>query len=364
MQADARLIEDIQHAHQARTYLRRKPYPLALAARKRRRRAGQRKITQPDADEEAEPCLYLLDDAFGDHRVLFVELKPVYEFQRLEYRKLRKLGDVHPADRDGERGLFEPAPIALRAIHLGHALLDIRAHRGALRLPVAALEIIDDALKFAFYNAEALVLFVSQLERLALCAVEDRVYRLLRQLLYRVCELEVVALCERVEVHSRYRVPAHVVPARGRNSPVHYAEVRVRHDKLRVDEHLHAESRTLGARTVRTVERKQPRRQLLYGYAAVVTGVVLRERELLPAARQIDVHQPARERERRLGRVREPAGNVRLYYESVDDYLYIVLLVLFKLYLFRKIVYRPVHACADISGLLCILEHLDVLALF
>ena len=294
MQADTRLIEDIKHSHQARADLRRKPYPLALAARERRRRAGQRKIAQPDADEKAKPRLYLLDDALGDHRVLFVELKPVYEFQRLEYRKLRKLGDVHPADRDGERGLFEPAPIALRAIHLGHALLDIRAHRGTLCLPVAALKVIDDALELALYNAEALILFVSQLERLALRAVEDRVYRLLRQLLYRVCELEVIALCKRVKVHSRYRVPAHIVPARGRESPVHYAEVGVRHDKLRINEHLHAETRTLGTRAVRAVEGKQPRRQLLNGYAAVVTGVVLRERELLPTARQIDVHQPAR----------------------------------------------------------------------
>ena len=115
---------------------------------------------------------------------------------------------------------------------------------------------------------------------------------------------------------------------------------------------------------MRAVEGKQPRRQLLNGYAAVVTGVVLRERELLPAARQVDVHQPAREGERRLGRVREPAGNVRFNHESVDDYLYVVLLVLFKLYFFREVVYRAVHTCADITGLLRVLEHLDMLALF
>ena len=115
---------------------------------------------------------------------------------------------------------------------------------------------------------------------------------------------------------------------------------------------------------MRAVEGKQPRRQLLYGYAAVVAGVVLRERELLPAARQVDIHQPARERERRLGRVRESAADVRLYHKPVNYYLYIVLLVLFKLYLFREVIYRPVHTCANIAGLLRVLEHLDMLALF
>ena len=49
---------------------------------------------------------------------------------------------------------------------------------------------------------------------------------------------------------------------------------------------------------------------------------------------------------------------------EVYDYLYVVLLVLFKLYLFREVVYRAVHTCADITGLLRVLEHLDMLALF
>ena len=49
---------------------------------------------------------------------------------------------------------------------------------------------------------------------------------------------------------------------------------------------------------------------------------------------------------------------------EVYDYLYVVLLVLFKLYLFREVVYRPVHTRADIAGLLRVLEYLYVLALF
>ena len=42
VQTDARLVEDVQHAHQRRADVRRKADALALAARKRRRRAGKR----------------------------------------------------------------------------------------------------------------------------------------------------------------------------------------------------------------------------------------------------------------------------------------------------------------------------------
>ena len=42
MKSDARLIEDVEHAHESRADLRRKPYALRLAARERPRRTRER----------------------------------------------------------------------------------------------------------------------------------------------------------------------------------------------------------------------------------------------------------------------------------------------------------------------------------
>src|SRR5437764_1348998 len=48
MQPDRRLVEDIEHAGEARADLRGKPDALALAARQGRRCARQREIVEPD----------------------------------------------------------------------------------------------------------------------------------------------------------------------------------------------------------------------------------------------------------------------------------------------------------------------------
>ena len=60
-------------------------------------------------------------------------------------------------------------------------------------------------------------------------------------------------------------------------------------------EHLHAEPRTLGTRAVRAVEGKQARRQLLNGYAAVVTGVVLGEGDISLLPQQVNGDEAIRQ---------------------------------------------------------------------
>ena len=56
----------IQHAAKLRPDLRRQPYPLPLAARKRSRRTAQRQIPKPDRIEKLQPALDLFQYKAGD----------------------------------------------------------------------------------------------------------------------------------------------------------------------------------------------------------------------------------------------------------------------------------------------------------
>ena len=54
MQADARLVQDVQHACQTRADLRRQTNALRLTTRERGRRPTQRQIVEPDVDQKAQ----------------------------------------------------------------------------------------------------------------------------------------------------------------------------------------------------------------------------------------------------------------------------------------------------------------------
>ena len=66
VQADRRLVEDVQHADEPRADLRRQADALRLAARERLGGAAEREVVEPDVDEEAQPLAHFLEDRAGD----------------------------------------------------------------------------------------------------------------------------------------------------------------------------------------------------------------------------------------------------------------------------------------------------------
>ena len=66
VQADRRLVEDVEHAGQARADLRGEADALALAAGQRAGGAGERQVVEADIDQEVQPLADLLEDARGD----------------------------------------------------------------------------------------------------------------------------------------------------------------------------------------------------------------------------------------------------------------------------------------------------------
>ena len=66
VEADRRLVEDVEHARQARADLAGEADALALAARQGAAGAVEVEIIEPDIVEEAEPLVDLLEDRAGD----------------------------------------------------------------------------------------------------------------------------------------------------------------------------------------------------------------------------------------------------------------------------------------------------------
>ena len=78
VQADRRLVEDVEHADELRADLRREPQPLRFAARERRRRAVELQVADADVVEERQALADLLDDARADQLLGLrqLELRP------------------------------------------------------------------------------------------------------------------------------------------------------------------------------------------------------------------------------------------------------------------------------------------------
>ena len=139
VQADRRLVEDVEHADELRADLRREPQALRLAAGEGRRRAVEVQVADADVVEERQPLADLLDDAHADQLLGLGQVEPVEELERARDREPRELVDVLAADGDREHLGLEPCALAHRARAERHVLLDALALRRRIRLAVATL---------------------------------------------------------------------------------------------------------------------------------------------------------------------------------------------------------------------------------
>src|SRR5437879_8141880 len=151
MQADRRLIEDVQHADQAAADLRREADPLGLSTRERHRRAFEREVIEPDVDEKAQPVGHFLEDGPRDLWIQSCAAVATQrylreEVERLAYGKRHDLADVLAGHHDGEALRLETPAAACGARLLHHVLLELLAHRVRRRLAVALLDVIEHAL--------------------------------------------------------------------------------------------------------------------------------------------------------------------------------------------------------------------------
>ena len=115
VQADARLVEDIEHAHQGGADLRGKADALGLAAGERRGRAGQRQVPQAHALQEAEAGADLAQDLLGDDGLRALEPQIVHECQLAVDWHVAEFRDGQAADGHGAGDIGQAAAMAVRA---------------------------------------------------------------------------------------------------------------------------------------------------------------------------------------------------------------------------------------------------------
>ena len=364
VQADGRLVQDIQDADEARADLRGQADALALAAGERRGRARERQVAQAHGLQKRQPGADLPHDLLGDDSHGAGELQTVDEFQFLRDRQRAEVHDVHPADGDGEADVGQALAVALGAGALGHALLELLAHGVGLCLGEAAGDVVDHALERPLERAAPVGALIIDGELFRARAVEDDVERLLRQRLDGVVQREMIFLGQRLKIHPGDGIVAHVVPAGGLDGALQDGLRAVGDDEQRVGHLLCAETRADGAGPVGIVEREHARGQLRHGDAAVLAGVVLGEEGILVPFELIEDDKTAGQVRRRLDRVSQAAGQIRLHDEPVDHDLDVVLLVLVERDLLRQLIQAPVHAHAGVAAAAGVVEHLLVLALF
>ena len=184
-------------------------------------------------------------------------------------------GDRAVEHRHGERGGLEPRAAARRARDLAHVRLDLLAGPVRVRLAVAALEPVDEALVAGLVAAHAPVaVAVAHEHRRAAGAVEEQLAVLLLQLAPRRVQGELAELGGAAE--EPREVPGACARPR-RERAVGDRERGVGHDQLRVDLVARAEPRARRARAVGRVEREVPRRGLVEADPAVRAGELLGE---------------------------------------------------------------------------------------
>ena len=279
VESDRRLVEDVEHAHQAGSDLRRQSNALRLAARERLRRAAEREIVEADVDEEAQPLAHFLEDRPRDVLVetrttVLAHGHAIEELERFGDRELGDLADVQPVHRHRERLRLEPAAVTDGARRLDHELLELLAHAVGRRLVVAALHVREHPFPRAFEVAARASRVDAELGLLPRRAVENERLRFRREISPRRIEIELELLRQRRE-NRLAQMPARLSPRE--NDALENRDARVAEDELFGDFVLHAEAAAAGAGAEGRVEGELARLELGEREPARRTAVALGE---------------------------------------------------------------------------------------
>ena len=249
VQADRRLVEDVEDVHDARDGLRRQLQALRLAAGEARPRPVERQVAEPEIEEHLEPHEQLAHEAAGDLACLALE-------RRLEAREHRAIvaecrrqvvGDRAAVDRDELRRPPQARAATGRAHDLVQEALEALPSRIALALGVRALDRpldVDEGRVEVVHGAAAR--FVPRPYR-HVVAAEDQLAVLGGELPPRHVEVDADRPQRRQLLHPPAERP-------GRDGALREGLPRVGHDGVEVDLESHAEPGAVGAGAVRGVE--------------------------------------------------------------------------------------------------------------
>ncbi len=341
VQADRGLVQHVHDAGEAGADLAGQADALRLAAGERFRRAVERKIVEADIDEEGQARGDLPHDLLRHLGTLAFHCEQVEEVARGDQGQGAELRQVAPADEDVARLAAQARALAIRAGPRVEVFRQFLAHGDGVRLLVAALEVVDDALEGMFLDAAASRFRqVAEGDFLAAGAVEDNLALVFRQRLEGLLDVEAAVrgeACQQLEIELVAPVPA-------ADSAGGERQVRIGDDARRIEEADVAEAIALRAGAHRVVEGEQARLQFLQRVAAHRAGEAGRE-EVLTAGIHLHRHGAAvGVDQRRLEGFGQALARVGAYLEAIHHHVDGVLAVLRQLRQGVDVVHLAVHA--------------------
>src|SRR5262245_56539184 len=117
MQANRRLVEDVEHTRQPAADLTREANALRLAARKREPWPRQREIIEPDVDEELQSTRDFAQQFAGDLTLLLRQLHLFEEAQHVADGPIAKLTKRAVAEAHGRSVDAQSRTMARRTSH-------------------------------------------------------------------------------------------------------------------------------------------------------------------------------------------------------------------------------------------------------
>ena len=364
MQADAGLVQNVEHAHQSAANLGSQADALRLAARQRGRAAGQGQIIQAHVAQEAQPRVYFLQDGRGNHGLRLVQLKPRQERPRSADVHFGYLGNVLAAHGDCQRFLFQALAAAVRAGLIAHVFLIGSLHRVAAGIPIAALQRVHHALKGRHILAAAVDALIIDGDFLSLRTIEQDVHDLLGQLAHGGIHGKAVMRSQGAEqIIGHGAGSARIAPAHAADRPLIEGFIAIRNAQIRADFHQRTQARAGGARAIGIVEGEHARCQLLDVHAAVRAGVILRKLRFLAAFNLLHGDKPAALLECRFQAVGQALADIGAHHQAIHHDLDGVLFLLIQLGRFVQLVHFAVDAHAQKAVLERLLQQLGMLAL-
>ena len=320
---------------------------LALAARERAGRAGQRQIFQAHIVEKLQPFADLFQDALGDFVLLGVQLigEGLEPALRFPDRHVGDFADMEACDLHRERLGLQAIAVARFARLIGLITLQLLAHPVGLGFAPAPFDIGDHALERLLGLVAPYAVVIDE-GHIVDGAVEHDLAEVLGKILPWSRHGLLVVLCHRFEcllVIGRGRARARP----GRDGAAIERERVVRHDQVRLEKQFRAEPVAFGAGAVGVVEREQARLDFLDRKAGDRAGEFRREDDPWVFVRSACVGEfgdgnAVRKRQRRLERVRQPRRHVGPHHDPVHDHVDIVFQLLVELRRFRNLVERAV----------------------
>ena len=364
VETDGGFIENVKHAHKTGANLGSQPDALAFAAGQGSGAAAQGQILEAHRMKKFQPGADFPENLLGNDGCAALQLEIPHKSQPLHNGQFAEVGNAHTAYGDSSGDFAETVTAAVWAGPVSHALLQLLADVVRLGLLIAALHIVQHALKGLLQNTVAVAPLIVERQLFLAGAVENDLLGLVRQLGKGRIQIKVVLLGHGLEIHPSNGIVFHIAPAGHLNAAVQQGQVRIGNDQLRVRHQLKAQARAGGAGAVGVVKGEHPGRQLRHRHAAGFTGVVEGIQGVAVVRQVVDQNDAAGVRDGGFDGIGQTAFQPLFHNQTVNDHFNVVLFILFQGNLFGQVVEVAVYPDTGETAFAGVLKHLLVLTLF